>query len=365
MYLRAERYSQEVQHRTALLRRHIACLSGLNGNEGNRFAEQLVSAIVKTDSTASEICQLTAHIGKVSTLRERHQKAAALLSVSRLNASYVRGKERHTVLAKRCKVAEKERNLAEKERDAGRKRITELEALLARRNFELSRPGQSTSQNMLDVAVQAATPSIDVAIQTDTQSLVSPAFLSPTPSSSYIQNSSGSQLSPALPLRPLLIGGLPKHPKLRRKSSARRTAHSHPTPAAMPSAAAAMNLEAELKGAMQIQGIPLESSPCRLEPLRLPSRSHSPSTLSARLAERAASEATLRTRSSSDSAVPARPSSLYESLADPFAAGPMQLQYLTQESMPEVLVRFGHLLHLVACLISSFTATLSRSVERD
>lgn len=100
----------DLDERESLLKRHVACLKVLNGDQGARFAESLVSAVSRSDRCAQEICYLREHISKVEALREGHWRAAASVSLSKLNSSYLKAKEQFHVQAKELTKLRQERD---------------------------------------------------------------------------------------------------------------------------------------------------------------------------------------------------------------------------------------------------------------
>ena len=68
----------EMTYRGSLLKRHTACLTALNGNQGMRFAESLAKAVSRSDRMAQEVCALRKHVNDLERLRDAHWRAVSL-----------------------------------------------------------------------------------------------------------------------------------------------------------------------------------------------------------------------------------------------------------------------------------------------
>lgn len=74
----------EIALRETLLARHVACLKGINGDQGARFAESLVAAIARSDRLADELLHLREHVTKVEHVRDGHWRAVSGIDCLRL-----------------------------------------------------------------------------------------------------------------------------------------------------------------------------------------------------------------------------------------------------------------------------------------
>jgi hypothetical protein len=103
-----------MEQREALLKRHLACL---NGDQGGHFGDNLVAAILQSDRHALETCQLLEHVNKIERLRDAHWRAAASISLAKLNSSYLKAKTQLQDRAKELDTLRQEREEAVKARD--------------------------------------------------------------------------------------------------------------------------------------------------------------------------------------------------------------------------------------------------------
>lgn len=143
-------FNVDLEARETLLKRHVACLKVLNGEQGARFGESLVSAVSRSDRCAQEICHLRERVIKLEGLRDNHWRAAASLSLGKLNSSYLKAKEEISSQAIEIARLKQERDEAITSRVVA---VTELKALRNSRSHS----------SMLPVSVcgtsQEATPS--------------------------------------------------------------------------------------------------------------------------------------------------------------------------------------------------------------
>ena len=68
-------FRAETAQREGLLQRHVACLKVLNGEQGAKFAQSLVSTVSKSDRLAQESLLLREHMAKVVSVRDDHWRA--------------------------------------------------------------------------------------------------------------------------------------------------------------------------------------------------------------------------------------------------------------------------------------------------
>lgn len=123
--------------RESILRTHVACLKVLNGEQGARFGESLVSAVSRSDRLAQEICQLREHVGKIESLRDGHWRAAASLSLAKLNSSYLKAKDQIKEQGEELQKLRAERDAANLARDTT---LAELKQLRDLRSSVLTVP---------------------------------------------------------------------------------------------------------------------------------------------------------------------------------------------------------------------------------
>lgn len=120
----SDRLETDIRHRDTLLRRHVSVLNAFNGDEGARFAASLVNAVSKADTTSQRLNQLADHLIKLDQISTDHQRATSALAMAKLNASYLRSRQR-------VKDIDAEANRARKERDEALAKVQELETKLA------------------------------------------------------------------------------------------------------------------------------------------------------------------------------------------------------------------------------------------
>ncbi|KAI5479386.1 hypothetical protein MNV49_003720 [Pseudohyphozyma bogoriensis] len=220
-----DKFQTELSNRARLLHRHVVCLRSLNGDEGARFAQTLVSGIAKSDELALRQARLSDHVLKMEQLKASHHRAAASVCIAQLNSAFSRSMEVE-------KEATRGRLRAEEERDEALQRLEALEKKLAQFADQegkivvegISRPpSQSLGEDTRHYSSSTSTPKTAVSFHISDLTVSSHRFPKPP---SFRSRPFGHVPKLSLPANPRLG----PRPQLERRAPSPASASSSSTP---------------------------------------------------------------------------------------------------------------------------------------